>query len=458
MVIQISVARKIYLVDGLPSLLVDVDAGHVQLGPATLREQWVDFYALLALVRLDRSSSSGSSGSSDSSEGAFLSAEELGRVGPWRHKAAASVGKEVARHLAWLERQGLAQVVSSKGRTKSWRLALSPASVRLRPDRASVEGWIRGRASQGAAEETWIDDLQRLAEATAALQQGQAESVVDRLQQPLSYRGEPALEAWAALLSGRAAFQHDDHALLVDLYESWLRRPDAVGRTVGARLRALVAYKNRFDDPAGALASLRKLAADLELGGDVSALASVLNIAGLLATRTGEPRAGVVHHLRAAALFGIVGDYPSLQGALFNLANCRRQVLQKAGQPPDETVFTLVELCRLICRRFGVGADSAQAEIAAARWSFEAGDWPRARHYLAEAEALVRRIESVFDQACFLLLRAEMEHEQSTGASDPLRDLHTAERLFRDVQDERSASQAQRLIKAFSRRAGGRAS
>lgn len=422
-----------------PDLLIDIESGFIQLGTAALHDQWVDFYALLALARLDWED-----------ERAYVSADELARIGPWRHKAAASVGKEVARHLTWLERQGLAHALSSRGRTKAWRLELPSESLRLQPSRAHVASWVAGRRSQAATQEHWIDDLERLVSATVALQQGQAETALEQAEAPVAFSGEPALAAWSALLTGRAALQHEDQEKLLDRYETWLHRSDAVGRSVGSRLRALIAYKNRFADTAGALSSLRRLSADLELGGDVSALASVLNITGLLAMRMGDPRAAAGHHLRAAALFGIVGDYPSLQGALFNLANSRRRAQLQEQRPPDEAVFKLVELCRLVCKRFGVGADSAQAEIFAARSAFEMGDLPRARQYLADAEVIIKRIEASFDQACFLLLRAELEHAHPLGEHDPARDLQTAERLFLDVEDERSAAEARRLLAAVS--------
>lgn len=410
-----------------------------------LRDQWVDFYALVALAVIDGGEDEG-----------FVSADGLARVGPWRHKAAASVGKEVARHLAWLEQQGLAHALESRGRTKAWRLALAPAAVELRPTPGEVARWVAGRSTPLMTQASWIEDLERLINATVDLQQGRAESVLEAVRQPLRYEGEPALAAWSALLAGRGAFQHDDGDRLVDVYERWFGRVDAVGRNVGARLRALIAYKNRFPDPTGSLGALRRLAADLELSSDISALASVLNILGMLVGRMESPNAGAVHHLRAAALFGVVGDYPSLQGALFNLATCRRRSLQSEGRQADEATFKLLELCRVICSRFGVGADSALAEIEGARWALEIGDVARARRYLADAEGIVGRIESSYDQACFLVVRAELEYRHPEGDGDPLRDLLAAERLFREVQDERSAAEAHQLGLTITRaRQGG---
>jgi hypothetical protein len=416
------------------SLIIDVEAEAVRLGSVQRRGQWVDFYAALACTPTPRT---------------YVSAEAIARVGLWRHKAPASVGKEIARHLAWLKQKRLQRLVMSHGRTKAWQLGIAPELVQFRPSKDAVTAWLNSRSGGDATWDAWADGLPRLVESTLALLDGDAEGALKQLDSP-SLSGDPALEAWAALLHGRAAYQHDDSALLDRLHQHWFNRTGALGRTVAARLRALMGLKRRFDNPAKELASLGRLAADLELRDDVSALGSVLNVMGLLARRTDDPRSGLAHHLRAAALLGIAGDYPSLEGAIFNLAKSRRTLLENEGRPPDEANLQFVELSRRLCKRLGL-SDSAQSEIEGARCAFEMGNLPLARSYLKEAEVIVKRIEPTFDQACFLLLRAELEHHQPTGTSDPIRDLRAAERLFKKAGDKRSAADARRLREQFER-------
>jgi hypothetical protein len=91
----------------------------------------------------------------------------------------------------------------------------------------------------------------------------------------------------------------------------------------------------------------------------------------------------------------------------------------------------LVEMCRFVCTRFGVGNDSAQAEISGAAWALEMGDTARARFYLGEAERLLQTIESTYDQACFFEVRATLDRADPRPGGDPLRDLRTAEDLFK---------------------------
>jgi hypothetical protein len=415
-------------------LVVDVEAGSVAIGPKRLHRQWVDLYAVLARARPS-----------------FVGPEAIARVGFWRTKRLASVGKEISRHLAWLKQNGLGNVLEDHGRTRAWRLCVAPALVRLRPTPDTVQAWIDRRSEGAASWESWAEALERLVEASLALQHGEAEAALEQLQPEELFSCDPALEAWAALLRGRAAAQHDEIALLKRLCRGWFSRSDAVGRTVGARLRALVELGERFHDSAAALRRLKKLAAALEQRDDVGALGSVLNVMGLLARRADDARSGWSYHLRSAPLFGISGDFPSLEGSLFNLAKARHMLLEQSQRPPDKAVLQLVELSRRICRRMGVGGASAQSEIFGARCAFEMGDIPLARAYMAEADALVKRIESTFDQACFLLLRAEIEHQHPTGATDPLRDLRAAERLFLKAGDKTSAAHARRLRTLWSR-------
>ncbi len=417
------------------------------LGGVELTGQWVDFYAMLAVNR-----------TSERGAEELVPAEAVARIGPWRHKAAKSVGKEVARHLDDLSDRGLDGIVQFQRRTKAWRLNTANESLVFVPDRATVESWVQARLLVREREDGWVDCIRALVDASIALQHGKAEEVLCRLEE-LSEKlrdAEPELSAWCALLSGKAADQHDDEeeTLLNELHDRWRRRADSLGKAVSVRLRAILARRHRFEDPAATLASLTKLAGELEGAGDLGGLGAVLNVAGLLARRTGDPNGATAHHLRAAALFGIVGDYASLQAAVFNLAICRRAASAVRGEPPDENVLALVDTNKRITACFGVGSDSAQAEIAGAAWAQEMGDSGRARQFLQEAEALLHTIESTYDQAFFFETRARIEMEMATGDSEPACDLDKAEKLYLDAGDAASSKRVRDM--ASSIRASGR--
>jgi hypothetical protein len=423
-------------------VLVDVRDDGVTLGNVEFRGQWVDFYAILALAR---------TGSRDADK--LVSSEAVARVGPWRHKAPKSVGKEVSRHLGRLSHDGLGSLVRFRKRTQAWRLDVPENAIAFVPDRATVQAWVQARSLVARREDDWITDLRTLVDASIALQRGEAETVLSTLQDFSTNRSdiEPGLSAWCALLSGKAADQHDDEedTQLNELYNQWRHRADSLGRAVSARLRAVLARRYRFEDPVANLASLTKLAAELEGSGDLGGLGAVLNAAGLLTRRAGDPSSGNAHHLRAAALFGITGDYASLQAAVFNLAICRRAAAALRGEPPDEGVLALVDTNKRITARYGVGADSAQAEIAGAAWACEMGDFERAKQYLKEAEALLGTIESTYDHAFFRETRARIEMSKPTGESNPARDLQAAERLYRTVGDEASNKRIRGMLSAM---------
>ncbi|WP_437751949.1 hypothetical protein [Sorangium sp. So ce1389] len=419
-------------------LVVDVEAERVLIGSEELRNQWVDFYAILTLARTHEETSE-----------SFVGADTIFRTGPWRHKVPASVGKEVARHLSMLDEKSLGTLIASRGKTRSWRLTVPPRSIRFMPSREEVARWVESRSVRPRDENAWVVDLRRLVEATLFLYEGKAEQALSHLEQPVDASMDPAVEAWASLIRGRAAYRCGDEELLSSLHEVWLRRADGPGRTVSAKLRALVSARNRFEKPDAVLRTLSRLAAELELRGDTAALGSVVNVMGLLARRAGHPAAAMAHHLRAAVLLGITGDYPSLEGALMNLANCRREALQKANQPIDEAVFMLVELARLVCSRLGVGIDSAQTEVAAAQWALEAGDSVRARYYLREAESIVERAGDTFDNACFHFARARIEHASPDGSSDPIKDMRIARNLFEEAGDRKALAETNRLLKQY---------
>jgi hypothetical protein len=415
------------------TLVVDVETGRVIVGSTELHNQWVDFYAALAVSLLDAAS-----------EQQFVGVDEISRIGPWQHKKPDSVGKEIARHLA---KPVVAGLLEHRGKTKAWRLSLPAAHVRLLPDKDSVRAWVDSRSLRPASDHGWIEDLQRLVTGTIALQEGRAEEVLRDLEAPLSDGAEPPVRAWAALLRGRAAFQYDDTDVLERLHDDWFKRADGAGRTVGAKLRAIIAFRDRFHDASDALQTLSRLAAELEMRGDTAALGSVLNVMGVLLRRAGDPNAAMMHHLRAVALLGISGDYPSLEGTLFNLANCRREVLGQEGLPPDDTVFSLLEVGRAIYKRFTVGQDSAQSEVAGAQWALEAKDPEKARHYLREAEIIVDKSDNDFDQACFHYARARIEQAFPDGTSDPIKDLRIAERKFEALGDTTALADTRRMLK-----------
>jgi hypothetical protein len=333
-------------------------------------------------------------------------------------------------------------------RTRCWRLKIQPEDIEFVPDRDVVVGWLETRLPKLEQVDAWVEELEALVSAQIALQRGQAEVARD-LTRTHAFGTHPEFEAWLGLLDARATDiyispQENDLALDV-LLDQWSERTDVLGRSIAARIAARVALRRRFSEPDVQLSWLSKIAADLEHSGDIGALAVVLNVQGILLTRSGLPERACYYHCRAAALFGIVGDYNSLQGTLFNLANCRVKALAKTGENPDARSFDLLELSKKVCQTFNVGQDSVQTEISGCHWCVDAGDYEGARVFLESGKVVVDALDSEFDQACYLLARGRLTLIDP-GRGDPTHDLQASRRLFVKVGDHATLAWIDELL------------
>ncbi|MEM9455627.1 MAG: hypothetical protein AAGF11_15705 [Myxococcota bacterium] len=405
-------------------LVVDVDNPYgpeVSFADLQLHGQWVEFYGLLALLRTE-----------PARRDDFIDAERLHAMADWGTKKVESVRKEVSRHCKGLAARGLA-VLDSQGKTKLWRLKIAPELIEFRPSRASVERWIRSHTRKTVLDEQWVEQLACLVAAQTALRTGEGENARE-LVRAISSFISPDLEAWAGLVDARATDYYvdalDNPDALDALADEFEKSGHAAGRSVGIRIRARIGIRKRILDPHEQYTQLGKIAADVERGGDIGALAPVLNTLGILATRTDQPDEAVHHHLRAAALFGISADYNSLQAAIFNVANARVKARQLAGELPDALCLRLLDLSLHVCDAFAVGKDSVQAEIAGVHWSMDIGDIEAARRYIDSGSRLVASLDSSFEQASFLLARARLGLGDAKSPHDVVRDLTAARRQF----------------------------
>jgi tetratricopeptide (TPR) repeat protein len=385
----------------------------------------------------------------------YLSAAELGLVGVWRYKSTSSVGKEVARHLRAIKNTPMGSVVEYVQRTKAWRLSLKASRLEFIPGREAVEQWLESRTFR-EPEPDAVSSLLTLIDTSLAYEQGQFEQVSSALACMSRQSDGPVrntLDACAAVLRGRAAMRLEDSDCLEALVDEWSDRDDPIGRAAFIHLKALLAIQDRFGDPDVALRSLERLAADTERrGGDTSALSILLNAMGILARRLGRYQLAIDYHTRATAGFALCGDHYKLQATVFNIAICRADMLEQADRPPDEAVLALVDACRRICAQFGIGNDSAQAEINGAIWALRRGELDRARMYLDAAETLVANSDSSFENACFLIARAQLQ--QVTGepnGSHPARDLRVAQKLFAEIGDHRMEHLATTMARWLTR-------
>jgi hypothetical protein len=326
----------------------------------------------------------------------WIGAEQLGQIGWWRRKTFVAIGKDVARHLKDDLDRTARSAIADRGRTAFWRLSGRVDDIVLRPDPERVASWLRSRTAARESDDAWASRLVRLIDAAAALERGHAAAACSSLEANGDCSGEEAtaLDAWTAILRSRAAIQHGVSDVLESLQLKWTGRTDPVGRAVRGRLLAAHALLGRDDDGRARLVRVSKSAAEFEHHGDLATAAVLLNVAGVLARRLEEFDTASEHHRRAIALSGLVGDYRTLEGAVFNLALCRRECRDHAGLEPDDVIHSLVDARRTICRHFGVGNDSADAEVHDARGAFEMSRLELADTYLRYAEQLLNKVVS----------------------------------------------------------------
>lgn len=414
------------------------------LGEETLRAQWAEFFALLALQQRE-------------DPAAHVTVDRVHRLASWRGKRPESVGKEVRRKVAALAALGFGEVVSSpaRSRTRAWRLGMDARRVRLSPSASAVAAWLDERTCAAVDHLAWGRELQRLVEASIALRQGRGTDARRRLGQAPGEVRDVALQAWRALTEGRAAYLADgeDAVPTLDaLIDAWASHCEPAGRAVEARLRSSRAMQKRFDDPPRTRAVLSRLVAACERAGDAGSLGVLLNVLGVVERRAGEPSRAFEYLLRAAGLLGIVGDYHTLQATLFNAAWAHHSVLKRGGRGPDALAFLLIDLCLAVCREFQAGNDSALAEITRAEWSLDVGAPSEAEEMLGRASRILDVSEASYDLAYFHQVRGRLRFDQGATIGEVERDLRIAARIYGQVGDCRGKRRAIALLHQLQRK------
>jgi hypothetical protein len=402
-------------------LVIDVAQEVVAADGYRATGQWVVFWAVLAL---------------DHADGSVLTAEKLSGLRPWDAKSPASVGKEVARHLAHTV---AGQYIEARRATRAWSLSTSPAAPELLPSPQFVRAWLDSRRPATPTAAALIN----LAAATIAFRDGRHEEVLEILS---DNQDHDDLAAWRDTLRARTAARLGDVDTPEAILDKW--RAQQVGsptaRAVVARLQAAVAYRDRCFGDRASLTHLRRLAARLEETGDIATLGVVLNVLGVAERRAGDPASAVRTLQRAAGHLGLVGDLYSLQAALFNLAIALDSVARTraTSRPPEaaaalEAGIQLAQICE-------VARDSAQSEVTAAKWALERDDQQAAITWLGRAETLVAGIESEAESAYFHFVRGLCADRWPDSFPPAGGEFARARRLFAAVGDVDAVKQVRR--------------
>jgi len=375
-----------------------------------LRHQWLVFYISLAFHQVD----------SQTAFSSFLEPQDFRPFGNWFFKKPESIGKEVARHLKDLSKHGFTDFVVHQGRTKRWRLNLSPEAISFVPSRERCEAWLRQQQWDllGGLEEVprrilgWISCMTR---ALIRLQEGRIEDGLDliRLAQQEN-AGSLMLGAIAELVGLRLYARHGEYPDPED-WKYLDKCEGSIGKTLSIRASFAQALAPDFENIEKSVENLRRLTSRLQSLPDINGLGIAYNAMGVL-FRRGEKPGWAQKCLRyAIALLIASFDLPTLQAALFNLGHA----LYKEASSEEELkeALQLIGLDREICYSLGIGKDSAQAEVVAGAICLTRGDVPGAWHWLQKGQEIVRILNSDYNraeiarlQARILWVRAWQEH------------------------------------------------
>lgn len=367
-------------------MVVNADHAAVDIDDASQTPQWSAFYACAALALVDGDG--------------WIGPEVVASLGPWRHKKPASIGKEVARHLA------NAAILEHRGKTQRWRINLPLNEIQFMPDVAAVQRWI-GEPSATPTE--GVRPSSRLSVGTISDVVRAALSPADP-PKPLDTAFQPAT-AYAALLAAKWAYRDRDHESLAAASQQWVEARDPIGRAVGARIASMEVLIAPESQPEQALLSLRRLAARLESSADVGSLAVVMHAMGILSLRAGLFEASVAHLDRALCFAGVANDYTTMYQICWQRALAAEALARSTPSPalPPE-ILDLVSVCFELDDRYQIDPTSIRSECAAARWAVELGQFDRASAFLDRAARRWSAEITILDEAQFYRTRAALAH------------------------------------------------
>jgi hypothetical protein len=401
------------------TLTLDVRDGIVAVSDGRRRvwieqtSQWLEFYSRLAVSRL-------------TSDGdGWITDAVLAELTSWKGKAhKASIGKEVARHIKKTEARYGACVVECHVRTRRWRLGLSSNRIRLLPSRTNVVSWLKGRGMGSMPTTIDWEWLAYTVRSQIAYHRGEAVGAMELARLALQL---PGLDARSLRIAGVALIRAsamggdlervDDAILGVSrlihgsrqtgrLTEAELWGTDDASTYFAARIATVRALASPWPEAADDMRRLQLRISHAQSGGNLSALAIIHNLIGVLARRR-ETYTQARYHLEQAVVLSLsISDLFTLGAALFNLSQA---MLQDPVSSPRELAKAeqLLELSTEIDTRLGVGRNTSQAEILKARWEIGKSNAEAAERLLAAAAEMVAASQSKYDEGCLCLARAE---------------------------------------------------
>lgn len=374
-----------------PGLSADLHLGTIAGGKKRLNGKARSFFLLLA---------------AESEVGRHVLRDEVHALPDWRSMAFESVGKQVARLVDTLAAEGY-DLVDCQQKTNGWRLkphvcqALDAETRARAAEALAALDWRRwARFATAPVEEVVPWALGNL-DSLLAMTSGQADASYARLRQGFEAARHPDLHAIANVLATRVGQR---------LERAHLPVPPARHRVcslfeaaVEHRRHAAYAVRAPSAEWPGLRTELEQSLNEIFARGDLTTLAVLLNACAVLDRRLGEHARALDCIKEALPLAIFSGDLILMQNVLFNFGNILSEIQRSdpaacAGTDP----LALLEADMSIRRRFGLGKDSAQAELLVAYLAWERHEVPRAQAALDSAEPIITLSRSHADRALYL--------------------------------------------------------
>lgn len=346
----------------------------------------------------------------------FVYSDVIGQLPGWARMLPESIGKQVARMIALHTRHGIA-VIDYHQKTNGWRLApgVRAGLPQTEIDAARVViaglGWSSDR--RFAAQDTsglsqWF---RLMATAMVAMTSGEADKGLAAVKQGMRHGEGDALSGIANIIASRLGQRMPTPHAPVAPEHDGLRSPFELA--LEARRSASYAIRAKPDEWPAHLAALEHKYSICARTGDFTTQVVLLNAMAVLSRRLGATEKALAHIKEAAPLAILSGDFFMIQAVSFNMGNVLSDLYERDSSACSRADYIgLLQLDIDIRDSFGLGRDSAQAELRLAALYCESGALVEAQDMIDAANKIIAISNVAQDRALSLQVQGKLQIAQ----------------------------------------------
>lgn len=317
-----------------------------------------------------------------------------------------SVGKAVLRFMDDLGELGISFIYSPGKKTSIWQLhqsALSALSEDVVQSATKVVArfvWSNPQLFEDTKARSVANWMHNSVQCLMKLTEGDAEASAALLQTEAATPQNTVLKEITAVLDGRVRSRSSTNRLGPENVIT----PDMSPFQVAAAARKLAAatVASPSSEWIGYISRIQTVLPGVAGRGYTTTTAVLLNALAVTEKRLGMNKAALDHIKEAAPLAFFSGDLILIQQMSFNFANIlweNWKIDPTVCDPQDYE--RLLDIDIAIRRDHGIGRDSAQAEILAAYFRMERGEYDAALDYLKIARSIIRSSRQPQDYAFY---------------------------------------------------------